>query len=69
MAEIVKKQGKLDRMAILHADDMDGATELANMLSSAFPLKDMYISLIGPVVGTHAGPRCLGIGIQRSKQE
>lgn len=68
IAEIAKKQGKLDRLAILHGDDLDGSTEIANILSSVFPLKDMYISLIGPVVGTHAGPRCLGIGIQRSKE-
>ena len=68
MAEIVKKQGKLDRLAILHGDDIDGASELANMLASVFPLKDMYISYIGPVVGTHTGPRALGIGLQRARQ-
>jgi DegV family protein with EDD domain len=68
LAEIVKKQGKVERLAILHGDDLDGATELANLLAPVFPLKDMYISLIGPVVGTHAGPRTLGVGIQRAKQ-
>jgi DegV family protein with EDD domain len=69
LAEIVKKQGKIERLAVLHGDDQEGATELANLLASSFPLKDMYISLIGPVVGTHAGPRTLGVGIQRTKQQ
>ena len=63
VAEIVKEQGKLERVAIMHADDPDGAGELANLLSSVFPLKEMYISDIGPVIGTHAGPRTVGVGI------
>lgn len=63
VAEIVKEQGKLERVAIMHADDPDGAGELANLLSSVYPLKDMYISDIGPVIGTHAGPRTVGVGI------
>ncbi len=69
LAEIVKKEGKLERLAILHGDDAEGATELANLLSSSFPLKDMYISFIGPVVGAHTGPRTLGVGIQRARHE
>jgi DegV family protein with EDD domain len=63
VAEIVKEQGKLERVAIMHADDPDGAGELANLLSTVYPLKDMYISDIGPVIGTHAGPRTVGVGI------
>ncbi|MEI6043937.1 MAG: DegV family protein [Chloroflexota bacterium] len=66
LAEIVKKQGKIDRLAILHGDDLDGATELANLLTGVFPLKDIYISFIGPVVGTHTGPRAIGVGIQHA---
>lgn len=68
VAEIVKEQGKLERVAIMHAADPDGAGELANLLSSVFPLKDMYISDIGPVIGTHAGPRTVGVGIVLAKQ-
>ncbi len=69
ITEIVKKQGKVERMAILHGDDLEGAHEMAEMLSSDFPVKDMYISFIGPVVGTHAGPRTIGVGIQRAKKD
>ncbi len=67
MAEIVKKQGKLERLAILHGDDEEGAREMANLLADTFPLNEMYISLIGPVVGTHTGPRTIGVGLQRAK--
>ncbi len=67
VAEIVKGMGKLERLAIMHAADPDGAGELANLLSPVFPLKDMYISDIGPVIGTHTGPRCIGVGLEKAK--
>ncbi len=67
LAEIVKGMGKLDRLSIMHADDQDGAGELANLLAPVFPLKDIYISNIGPVIGAHVGPRTLGICVQKSK--
>ncbi|MEI7555561.1 DegV family protein [Candidatus Chlorohelix sp.] len=66
IAEVVKTQwGPLERLAILHADSPDEAGELASMLASVFPLKDIYISMIGPVVGTYAGPKTLGICAER----
>jgi DegV family protein with EDD domain len=62
IAEVVKSQwGEIERMAILHADSPDEAGELASMLSSVFPLKDMYISMVGPVVGANTGPKTLGV--------
>lgn len=66
-AEIVKGMGKAERLSIMHAADPDSAGELANMLSSVFPLKDMYISNIGPVIGAHTGPRTIGVSIQKPK--
>ncbi len=68
LAELVKKEVKVERLAIMHAADQDAATELAQILAPVFPLKDMYISDIGPVVGTHTGPGTVGIGIQRARQ-
>jgi DegV family protein with EDD domain len=67
LAELVKEMGKLERLAIMHADDPDGAGELANLIAPYFPLKDIYISTVGPVIGTHAGPRCLGVVAQKAK--
>lgn len=61
MAETVKGWGPAERLTILHADTPDEAADLANLLSSYFPLKDMHISYIGPVVGAHAGPKTLGL--------
>ena len=68
VAEITKEMGKLERLAIMHAGDPNGAGELANLLAPVFPLKDIYISSVGPVIGTHVGPRCLGVVVQKAKQ-
>ncbi len=65
MAEVVKSWGAVERMCILHADSPDEAGELASMLSSTFPMKDIYMSMIGPVVGTYTGPKTLGVCVER----
>ena len=67
VADLVKDMGKLERLAIMHADDQNGAGELANLLAPHFPLKDIYISTVGPVIGTHVGPRCVGVVAQKAK--
>ena len=67
VAELVKGMGTIERLAIMHADDENGARELANMLAPIFPIQAIYISTVGPVIGTHGGPRCLGVAIQKAK--
>ncbi len=67
LAELVKGMGKLERLAIMHADDENGAGELANLLAPVFPLKEIYMSTVGPVIGAHVGPGCLAVVIQKAK--
>ena len=66
IAELVKTGGKLDRLCILHGDSQDEAGELALMLADAFPMKDIHQYSIGPVIGTYAGPRAIGVGLVRA---
>ncbi len=66
VAELTKSMGKLDRLAIMHAADPNGANELVNLLAPFFPKEKMYISELGPVIGAHAGPRTIGIGVQKA---
>jgi DegV family protein with EDD domain len=68
VAEIVKDLGKLERVAVVHAADLDGASELAGLLAPFFPIKEMYISDIGPVIGTHSGPKAVGAAVIIAKQ-
>lgn len=67
IAELTKNLGPLEKLAIAHAESPDEAGELANMLASIYPLKDIYESYIGPVVGAHAGPKTMGVCVIKAR--
>jgi DegV family protein with EDD domain len=54
---------KLDSLAVLHgqADDVD---DLLDRLSEFFPRDEIVTGLVGPVIGTHAGPGVIGVSFQ-----
>lgn len=60
LATKVKQAAPLQGLAVAHAaaPDLD---VLLEMLAGAFPREDILISYIGPVIGTHAGPGCIGV--------
>lgn len=41
---------------ISHGDCAEDAQRLADMVREAFPVKDVLITFIGPVIGAHSGP-------------
>src|SRR5690606_6996367 len=43
-------------VAISHGDSPDDADYLAELIRSKFPVKDIIINSIGPVIGSHSGP-------------
>ncbi len=48
-------------LCISHADALDEAESLCEMIMSEVPFKDSYINYIGPIVGASVGPGTLGI--------
>ena len=56
----LKGAGKLDGLAVAHAAAPDLEVFL-EMLTGIFPPEEILVNYIGPVIGTHAGPRCMGI--------
>ena len=46
---------------ISHGDCEDDALELAEMVKAQFGIKEIVISTIGPVIGTHSGPGTLAL--------
>jgi DegV family protein with EDD domain len=60
LASKVKAAGTLQGLAVAHAaaPDLD---VLLEMLAGSFPREDILVSYIGPVIGTHAGPGCIGV--------
>jgi len=56
----VVSYGAIADLAIIHANAPD-VTEFAEQLKSATGIDDLIVAKIGPVIGTHAGPRTMGI--------
>jgi DegV family protein with EDD domain len=56
-------EGKIEHLAVLHgnAPDLD---ELLDLLQPVFPRDDIITGVVGPVIGTHAGPRVIGVTFQ-----
>jgi DegV family protein with EDD domain len=54
---------KIEHLAVLHgnAPDLD---ELLELLEPVFPRDDIITGVVGPVIGTHAGPRVIGVTFQ-----
>jgi fatty acid kinase fatty acid binding subunit len=57
------KQGPFENLAVLHgnAPDLD---ELLDLLEPLAPHDEIVVGQIGPVIGTHAGPRVIGVTFQ-----
>jgi DegV family protein with EDD domain len=64
LVELVQEQGPLDRLALLHANNRDGALEMNNRLGSIAP-PETYIINVTPAIGTHIGPMALGVATLR----
>jgi len=53
------KQG-IESLAVMHGDAPD-LDEFLDLLDAHFPREDIVIGDIGAVIGTHAGPRVIGV--------
>jgi fatty acid kinase fatty acid binding subunit len=61
LAELAAQLGPLGRVAVMHAADPDGAAELLDLIRPLRPPQPVVVSHIGAVLGTHIGPRGVGI--------
>ncbi|HEX3246219.1 MAG TPA: DegV family protein [Chloroflexota bacterium] len=59
--ELTLEMGRLERLAVLHGDALDGADSLYHMLSAGFPHLEIERGEISPVVGVHGGPGIVGV--------
>lgn len=53
----------VEHLAVLHANAPD-LEELLALLEPIFPRDEIITGVIGPVIGTHAGPRAIGVSFQ-----
>jgi len=64
----LRQAGRLSGLGIAHAaaPDLDA---FLDMLVGIYPIEDILVNYIGPVIGTHAGPRCIGICYRLGESE
>ena len=61
MVEFFKSDLPVEHVAVMHAQAADEAEEIATALRKDFPDREVTVGQIGCVLGTHTGPRALGI--------
>lgn len=58
--EFIQADAPLERLALLHANNPEGAEDIKNRLGNMVPA-ETYIINVTPVIGTHIGPGALGV--------
>lgn len=64
--DFVKDASDIQDLIIVHSTTPDDAQALAERLGSIFPAERILISRLGPVLGAHAGPGLLFVGLRRA---
>ena len=59
----VKEHGAVERLAIIHAQAPD-LDEFIDMFADVASRDDILVGDVGPVIGTHSGPRAVGVTFQ-----
>jgi DegV family protein with EDD domain len=61
MVERLKAEGPLESLAVMHGSAPADAEKLRDQLRTEMPGMEIEIGQIGAVLGTHTGPRALGL--------
>jgi DegV family protein with EDD domain len=61
MVEYFKADMPVEQMAVMHAQAEDEAEQVAAALRKEFSNREVTVGQIGAVLGTHTGPKALGI--------
>jgi DegV family protein with EDD domain len=61
--EFAAKFDKVKALAVEYGTDVAEAKVLAKRIASVFPKVPIYLSNVGPVIGTHTGPNVLSITV------
>jgi len=60
LAEKVRQAAPVEHLLLLHAD-ADDYPQLLDMLSGTVPRDQIIVTNVGAVIGTHSGPRAMGV--------
>ena len=60
LKEVLENEGEVTDLCIIHGDAPD-VEEFADLISDLVPQENIRINQLGAVIGTHGGPRVLGV--------
>ena len=60
LVDKVKEHGKVENLVVMHGEAPD-LEEFLDMVSAVYPREDILVGDIGAVIGTHGGPRVMGV--------
>ena len=60
LKEVLESEGEISELSIIHGDAPD-VEEFATLISDIVPIDQIRINQLGAVIGTHGGPRVLGV--------
>ena len=60
LKEVLESEGEISELSIIHGDAPD-LEEFATLISDIIPRDQLRINQLGAVIGTHGGPRVLGV--------
>jgi DegV family protein with EDD domain len=68
LAYLVEKirEANIEKLAVLHGSAPD-LEEFLDMVAAVYPRDDIIVGEVGSVVGTHAGPRVMGVGFSLAR--
>lgn len=61
--DMIRRFPRIEEMALIYSTDGKDLDILAEKVSSIFPREKTYRARFGPVMGTHVGPRCIGVAL------
>ena len=60
LVEKVREHGKVENLCVMHGEAPD-LEEFLDMLASVYPRDEIIVGDIGAVIGSHGGPRVMGV--------
>ena len=60
LGSTITEEGK-EAVFLSHADCLEDAQTVANTIKTRFGVKEVFLSNIGPVIGSHTGPGCIAL--------
>jgi DegV family protein with EDD domain len=65
LVALAHEAAPLDRLAVMHTSNLDGARRLLDALANIRPPNETVIVEATPVLGVHVGPNAIGLGVVR----